>query len=217
MVLDIVMLNAHKISSSSMVRLMFLIGTLLIQTPELVNGVHAAQRWISGKPTASHLLTLPIHVRLMASSDATMILTVVLKLEPVENAIKMVAILTLSELVLLISSVLDQTSRLIPPRNSLLSPNSSLMTVLPPELLVKSREFSFKTETSLSTQLPILMDSINNTTLSLMKVVKKLKESSEMTMTSKLRVVWPKWANQWKTVWFLLCPSGMITPLTCFG
>jgi len=59
MVPDIVMLSAHKISSSLMDKVMSMDGTHphLIQTPVKVNGVLAALRWIFGKPIPSLVLS----------------------------------------------------------------------------------------------------------------------------------------------------------------
>jgi len=62
MVPDIVMLSAHKISSSLMDKVTSMDGTHphLIQTPVKVNGVLAALRWIFGKPIPSLVLSLHI-------------------------------------------------------------------------------------------------------------------------------------------------------------
>merc|ERR1712070_1000161 len=107
MELDIVTLNAHKILNLLMEKLTLLDGTHhhLTQMPEQVNGVLAALKWISGKPTLSQKLSPYIHVPLTDQKNALMQLNVVLDLETdtLVSVIKMVVILTHSEQVLLTS------------------------------------------------------------------------------------------------------------------
>merc|ERR1719263_1632424 len=100
-VLDIVMLNAHKISSLLMERQTLKDGNHLQLIQMLVpdNTVPAALRWISGRPTLSLRPTLLIHVLLMDQKDAKVIKNVVLEIkDSMVSAIKMVAILTHTDL-----------------------------------------------------------------------------------------------------------------------
>lgn len=71
MVPDIVMPNAHKISSSLMDKVTSMDGTHLhlIQTPVKVNGVLAALRWIFGKPIPSQVLSPHILASTMAFTN----------------------------------------------------------------------------------------------------------------------------------------------------
>jgi hypothetical protein len=109
------MLNAHKTLSSLMEKLMSSDGTHLqvTQMLEKANGDHAVLRWISGKPTLSQVLSLPILVSTMDSGNVRMKMTVVTPIDTVESAIKMVAISTLTELVLQTSTDLALASKLI--------------------------------------------------------------------------------------------------------
>lgn len=112
-VLDIVMLNAHKTLSSSMERPMFSDGThpQVTQMPEKANGDPAVLRWISGKPTLFQVPTLLILVTMMVFGDARTKPIAETLIDMVEFAIKMVAILMLSDLESPISSDQDHNSK----------------------------------------------------------------------------------------------------------
>ena len=176
----------------------------LIQMPVRDNGVLAALRWIFGKPTQSPQLILPIHVLMTVSLDVkTKLIVETLTDIRVLSAIKMVAILTHSELVLKISSGQDLNLRSIPPNHSLLSLNSTLLTEPPPVTYLKSRESSFKTVKLLSIQTLRWMVWINNSTQSPMKCVRRPKESLKMKMISRPREDSRKWEKPWIKVWSL--------------
>jgi hypothetical protein len=118
MVLDTVMHNVLKMSSSSMVKRMFSIGTLAKQKE---SGEPAALKWIFGKQTPFHHPIQPTLAALMELLDAIMILTVERALtDTKDSVIRMVAISTLTDTELKTS--LDQApiSRLILQRNLLL-------------------------------------------------------------------------------------------------
>lgn len=69
MVLVIVMLSAHTISNSSMVKQTSSTGLLTVITLDLESMEHAALRWISGRPTQSLMHTLPILATLKVSTN----------------------------------------------------------------------------------------------------------------------------------------------------
>jgi len=114
---DTVMLSALKILSSLMDKPMSSDGIhhQVILMLERENGELAALRWISGKPTLSQVPSLLILAPMMASGDARTKLTVETLTDTKVFAIKMVAILMHTELVLQISSGLDLVLRLILP------------------------------------------------------------------------------------------------------
>ena len=94
MELDIVMLNAHKISSSLMARPTVKDGNhqSLIQTPEPVNMDPAALRWISGKQIKSRRHTLLILAPCKNKRDVQDLNAVPVQTDTRVSVIKMVAI-----------------------------------------------------------------------------------------------------------------------------
>lgn len=108
MVLDIVMLNAHMILSSSKVLQMLKAGShhLLTKMLELVNTVAAVLRWISGKLTRFHLLILPIHVTSLDKRNAKVLTAVIMMaIDSMASATKTAVISTHIELMSKTSTV----------------------------------------------------------------------------------------------------------------
>jgi len=216
MELDIVMLNAHKILNSSMVKLTQLDGLhpQLTQMPVPENSELAALRWISGRPTLSLKLSLLIHVPWLDQRNVKDLSAVREIKDTRVSAIKMDVISTHIEPVTTISMV--QEKLLILPSQSKLLLNSLLPMVPTLETWKKSEEFSFKTARSSKLQI-LKFQMLPHTILSLMICATPRKVRWEIQTISRLRVVLNKWEKPWITVWSLLCPSGMIMHLTCFG
>ena len=160
-VLDTVMLSALTTSNSSMEKLTKKDGIQanLTLTPELANTDLAAWSSTSGRLTASLRHSLPILAPLKSSQDAKDKIAVITTraIDSRESAIRTDVILPPSETETRLSTDQEAISLSTLSNHSLLSLNSSLMTVPTPVRLLRSRENTSRTERQLRLHLSALM------------------------------------------------------------